>query len=646
MGEKKLLFLDPDFSILDFPQIEKVLAGDSFLRNNGHVICFNQVLKKLIAARFGDFHVSIDEDFLGLEDHNDVDKFSYELIEKWYRVPALRPLYCYLKYKDFFLPALFHSYMPPLVLPVVRVAALLKAIGQYEPYDEIYLYVKARQTERMILPLATQLEVNIRSMRTMEDSSADPLSASRFSTITKSCLVDLLTGWNLLSSFLKKSMAARNVLIITNRIINPVIKRLDQEPNYQVFVGDIKSYVNGFNRRDVGSRVGFLSTSLGIYGEVLKLQWEKRMKGMFNAFYNAVTEEPELTRLFTFKGIFLGGSLKSAFRNLFFQMAVAPPKIKRLLFLLNAFRIKLILFASRTATDNVILTLLGRYCNIPVLASYHVPYRWFKYEAETSIPGKPDRLLVWGSACREIELKLGTEDDVVGVVGNPAYDFFNEGCTLDHQELRRHMGIQEDQTVVLFAAPGTLKPGPYFSGFPCDVYERSLYAVLGLSEIREGLIVIVKLRPSSHKKTFTKICHRLMQLRGIDSQNVLITDQPGIFELIEVSDVVVSSSFSTAGLDAVICKKPLIIYDPHDLLQHRNFVPYVEYGAALAASNEAELATALETILHCEETLSALERGREAIIRDYVLSIDGQSSQRMVSIIKRTLKGHEPAHDI
>lgn len=645
MDKKKLLFLDPNFSVIDFPHIEKAFLRMASLKNNGHVICFNAILKKLIEDTFGGLHVSVEEDFLNFEDREDIDRFSYELIGNWYRVSVLKPLHHYLKYKDFFLPAFFHVYMPPLVLPVVRVAALLKTIGHYEPYDEIYLFFKEPQIERMMLPLAAQLGVNIKSIRLMEYNSADSLSRSRFSAITKSCVADLLTGWNLLYFLLRKSRATKNVLIITNRVINPVIKRLGQEPSYRVFVGDIKFYLNGF-RMDVGSHVGLLSTSLGIYGEVMRLLWERRMEGVFNTFYNTLMKEPELTKLFTFKGIFLRGSLKSAFRNLFLQMAGAPPKMDRLLFLLNAFRIKLILFASRTATDNIILTLLSRYCNIPVLASYHVAYRWLRYEPETSIPGKPDRLLVWGPVCREIELKLGTGDDVLSVVGNPAYDFVNEGNRLHLQELRRRMGISEDHTVVLFAAPGTLKPGLYFSGFPYDVYEQSLDAVLGLLKTKDNLTVVVKLRPSSYKDTFIKICHKLMRLRGINPRNVIISDQYDIFKFIEASDVVVSSSFSTAGLDALICKKPLIIYDPHNLLQYRNFVPYVEYGAALAASNEPELATALETILYSEQTLTALGKGREALIRDYLLSIDGQSSQRVVSIIKNILEGRKSSHDL
>jgi UDP-N-acetylglucosamine 2-epimerase len=140
---------------------------------------------------------------------------------------------------------------------------------------------------------------------------------------------------------------------------------------------------------------------------------------------------------------------------------------------------------------------------------------------------------------------------------------------------------------------------------------------------------IVKMHPfETDKKTYENI---------VSEQKLkdwIILKKEDMQKILFISDIVITT-VSTAGIEAIILNKPLVIVD---ISEKPPLIDYVGYGAAIRVTNAKELVKAIEDILTNPKVRKALEIGRKKFINDYNYKNDGKASYRIAKLIENMLQ--------
>ena len=148
--------------------------------------------------------------------------------------------------------------------------------------------------------------------------------------------------------------------------------------------------------------------------------------------------------------------------------------------------------------------------------------------------------------------------------------------------------------------------------------------MVDLCREREDCQVIVKVHPSFTINDYPKF-------DGPDDwRYVEVIEDADLYELIKVSDVCVTD-YSTAGAEAVVMGKPLIVVNLLGKRYPSN--NYDEYGVALSITRADQVKEVVSKVLDEEETRNRLARAREQFINEYNYLNDGQAAKRIVDLL-------------
>jgi hypothetical protein len=94
------------------------------------------------------------------------------------------------------------------------------------------------------------------------------------------------------------------------------------------------------------------------------------------------------------------------------------------------------------------------------------------------------------------------------------------------------------------------------------------------------------------------------------------------------NDIIITQ-ITSAAVEAIILRKPLIYLNTHSVKNIRNFATS---GAALGVYKISELIPAINSLL---ENPSQLSKQQDNFVSAYCGKIDGQASQRIIKILNR-----------
>jgi hypothetical protein len=256
------------------------------------------------------------------------------------------------------------------------------------------------------------------------------------------------------------------------------------------------------------------------------------------------------------------------------------------------------------------LALAGRSRGVPCIYVQHGilgNHVTLKYFLNSSI-------LVWGTADGRAITNAGIQPERITVVGAAHHDrFINSGPS---QPRPWASAVQQGLRVLFLASRAG---GAVVSA---AVHESMLVALM-----REVLAVpeaslTVKVHPSDHTNIANKV------LSGVP--RAYVTDSGDSMEHLRACDVAVVTS-STTGLEACVAGKPLLILDFTKLPE---LVDYDKYGAALKATNEAELHSVMRALIGDPAVHEALRQGRGRLLEDRLAGSDGEATARTVEAIR------------
>ena len=158
----------------------------------------------------------------------------------------------------------------------------------------------------------------------------------------------------------------------------------------------------------------------------------------------------------------------------------------------------------------------------------------------------------------------------------------------------------------------------------------SLESVLNVARYFPDKCLIIKIHPYD-----TIDINFLRNYRVKYYPNVFIVkNEIDTINLIRESSLVVTSLFSSAGIDAVILKKPLITLN---LYNKEDFAPFARRDVAVSVNKTEALLEAVNQIFIDGKIKEIMSINRDAFIYDYVYKIDGNSTKRLWELIKGSI---------
>jgi len=241
-----------------------------------------------------------------------------------------------------------------------------------------------------------------------------------------------------------------------------------------------------------------------------------------------------------------------------------------------------------------------------------------------------DMTAVWGQASIEWFGQFGYPQNLFTITGNTAYDGLYPRISTNRDraksEIRHRLDLDAvKKTIVYLTQSRFLFGSAFWRGNKVDVILKGI--LNSISEMWQDTQLIIKVHPHDEKRdSYERI---VADLAG--RVKVVIVKDVNVFDVLEVSDLVIMVDRSSSGLEALILDKPLIAVELHQRLIE---VPFIEEGVAVGVKRIEELAGAIKICLYDEKTREGLKLNRKNFISDYVYKIDGKATQRALELIK------------
>ena len=205
--------------------------------------------------------------------------------------------------------------------------------------------------------------------------------------------------------------------------------------------------------------------------------------------------------------------------------------------------------------------------------------------------------------------------------GTPRLDafFLNDGRS---EAVKTRYGIPEDAGIVLYAPT-------YRENKSMDCYKLDFELLISTLERKTGTewVVLVRLHPNVARKK---------DMIRYDSKIISITDYPDLYDIIPISDIVISD-YSSLTFEAGLLDKPVFLFalDLDDYIQERGFYIDIRQQPYILTQSNSELMEAIADFDR-EDYLKKLE-GFNASLG---IKEDGGASQRVADrIMAVMLKG-------
>jgi hypothetical protein len=227
------------------------------------------------------------------------------------------------------------------------------------------------------------------------------------------------------------------------------------------------------------------------------------------------------------------------------------------------------------------------------------------------------RIAVFGDYFKELFVGHGVPAERIVVTGHPMMDTILT-CNEDKTMIRRKLGLPLDKAIVLLLTTAAVEYNLWRPGQRHYFIAQVLKAFTELPKHQ----LAIKLHPREKVEDYQK----LVQDLGFE---VPIYKDVNLYEILNAADAAITT-YSTTGLDALILKKPLIVFE---LFSKVEPVPYVGSGAALGVYRPQDLRAAIMTVFNDDETKRQLKNTSSDFVYHYAYKLDGKAAERVAELI-------------
>lgn len=233
------------------------------------------------------------------------------------------------------------------------------------------------------------------------------------------------------------------------------------------------------------------------------------------------------------------------------------------------------------------------------------------------------------------EFKGEIPEDRLVVTGFPIFDdYYNNKPKINKEKICKMLGIDKNKKIILYITEQysqKIRECSLLGLLTKKQHKKRYIELFELIEKIPNLHLIIKSHPSgSLEDSFINDITNEMGVRDF-----VIVENIDIYSLINASDVLITR-LSTVGLEAMILKKPVIIFDTYS--DTSDYFDYTEFGAALHAKEPGELLKVLNRLFDNKYLQKRLQYGMEKFINKNYNKNDGKASRRVADLIEDMMK--------
>ncbi|MBN1353740.1 MAG: CDP-glycerol glycerophosphotransferase family protein [Candidatus Omnitrophica bacterium] len=231
----------------------------------------------------------------------------------------------------------------------------------------------------------------------------------------------------------------------------------------------------------------------------------------------------------------------------------------------------------------------------------------------------------WGDVYLRLYKAAGTDTSKSKVTGYPQHDRIYAGQGERYKRYRKILsdsGADPDKKTVVYLA-SCIKYYPINSVYLTpEVSFFLLREVLSVFGTLKNLQLIIKLHPFYDRQEYPRFKE---EVSGFT--NAFIVRNADIPDLFSGSICVVSELFSSAIMDAIILKKPVIFFNA---MEKEEAIPIEERKVGIEVRSRADLMDALQRIVASDNTHDLFpNKAFEDFVGDFAYKVDGRSSERV-----------------
>ncbi|MFB0500168.1 MAG: UDP-N-acetylglucosamine 2-epimerase [Candidatus Hadarchaeaceae archaeon] len=241
--------------------------------------------------------------------------------------------------------------------------------------------------------------------------------------------------------------------------------------------------------------------------------------------------------------------------------------------------------------------------------------------------GECKKIAVWGIFTKGMFVGEGMDPEKVIITGNPRLDVVCKG-KFNKDEFYRKLKLSKDKKIVALATSGLVEAGLW-----TDNDMRILVrAVSDAVERFPNLQLVIKPHPRESIKEFKRYLPP-------KSANTIVAKNIALYDLINVCELLMTE-VSTAALEAVAFGKPVLILNFTDKPYPSTPYPeaYIKGGVALEVRKVKDLVRKMGGALYEPKVRKRFAKNRQRFVREHLFKLDGQSSKRVVGLIKQMIK--------
>ena len=291
---------------------------------------------------------------------------------------------------------------------------------------------------------------------------------------------------------------------------------------------------------------------------------------------------------------------------------------------------KIIILRDSVRTEECILTCAAKSLSIPTLVIQH------GLESIKNVYSQQiaDSMAVWGDVYMEWYGSLGTDVSRSRVTGYPVHDHIYSGIKdrLErYKEILKNISADPEKPTFIFLG-NCIKYYPTNSVYiNPDLSLLSLRTALEAFKHFKNVQLVVKLHPHYTRSEYPAYKKEIARFK-----NVFIVEKASIADLFSGSVAVISELFSSATMDGIILKKPIIFYN---FSEEKEMIPLKKRGVGFEINKPEQLKPVLENLLLSHDKRNVLDtKNFDSFIKDYAYKIDGGSSNRVKEFIKELIE--------